>query len=259
GPQIDRMRAHDWLQEAAVHFAWRTWGESYLHVYGAAVGDPALGPIPYAVRASSFEFAEAPFSYDVQETFQTSTRVVTVGWGSRWLNLEASAFHDSTGLDSVDDGDIDSSSARLTITPSKNWSLQISRGELGETDEREVTSASLSWGSENVAASAIYTRREGDTFDALTAFGFDITYRARRNTFMGRVESVDRPAGYLRETAVRRTTHMAVGYIYDFLASDSLRTGVGFNFDYHTNTHGLEDVYGHKPQAIYTFVRVRTN
>ena len=259
GPHIDRMPPHDWLQEAAVHLAFRTFGESYLHLYGAAVGDPALGPVPYAVRASAFEFAEAPFAYDVQETFQTSTRVVTVGWSARWLSIEASAFHDSTGLDSVDDGDIDSSSARVTFSPTRNVSIQLSRGELGETNEREITSASASYGTESLAATALWTRRESEVDEPLTSFGFEITFRARRNTFMGRVESVDRPRGYLNHPTVERTTHMAVGYIFDIISNPTWRTGIGFNFDYHTQTHELEEIYGHKPQAIYTFVRIRTN
>lgn len=272
GPQIDRMRAHDFVNEAAVHLAVRTFGESYLHLYGAAIGDPALGPIPYAVRASSMEFAEAPFAYDVQETQSTATRVITAGWSSRWFNVEASAFHDSTGLDSVDDGSIDSQSARLTIMPTPNVSLQVSRGELGDDDEvpvicpactpadsqRTVTSASISYGTRAVAVSALYTRRESKFYEALTSGGLEVTFRARRNTFMGRVESVDRPTGFLGHTGVERTTHMAVGYIFDFLNRPSWRTGAGFNFDYHTQTRDLEEIYGHKPQAIYAFVRVRT-
>lgn len=272
GPQIDRMRAHDFVNEAAVHLAVRTFGDSYLHLYGAAVGDPALGPIPYAVRASSMEFAEAPFAYDVQETQSTATRVITAGWSSRWFNIEASAFHDSTGVDSVDDGAIDSQSVRLTITPTRNVSLQLSRGELGDEvstpfpcpacnaseGQRTVTSASLSYGNRAVAVSAIYTRRENQFAAALTSGTLEATYRVRRNTFMGRVESVDRPVGFLGGTEVERTTHMAVGYIFDFLNRPSWRTGAGFNFDYHTQTHALEEIYGHKPQSIYAFVRVRT-
>jgi len=34
--------------------------------------------------------------------------------------------------------------------------------------------------------------------------------------------------------------------------------GVGVNIDYRTKTRELEDVYGHKPQGIYTFVRIRS-
>jgi hypothetical protein len=159
------------------------------------------------------------------------------------------------------------------VMPTSNVSLQISRGELGDDDDepvtcivcdasngqRTVTSASVSYGTRAVALSAIYTRRESDFAEALTSGGLEVTFRARRNTFMGRVESVDRPAGFLGHTDVERTTHMAVGYIFDFINTPSFRTGAGFNFDYHTQTRDLEEIYGHKPQAIYAFVRVRTN
>jgi hypothetical protein len=257
GPQLDRMRPHDFVTEAAAHFSYRTFGDSHLHLYAAAVGDPAFGAPPFAVRASSMEFAEAPFAFDIQETVSTSTRVVTLGWASRYLNLEASAFHDSVE-ETIEDGEIDSNAARLTLTPTRNLSVQISRAELGKDTKREATSGSISYGTANLSATALYTRREVDLEEALTSFGFEITFRARRNTFMGRVETVDRPAGYLENPLSERTTHMAVGYIFDFLANRGYRAGAGFNFDYHTQTHDLEHRYGHKPQAIYTFVRFRT-
>ena len=74
---------------------------------------------------------------------------------------------------------------------------------------------------------------------------------------MGRAEWVDRPEGFPEELSpitIERTTHFAVGYIYDFYTPGRYRGGVGVNIDYHTQSHDLPERYGHKPQAIYTFV-----
>ncbi len=254
GPLLDNMRAHDLIGEAAVDLAFRTTTTSFVHLYAAPVGDPALGTVPYAQRASSEEFAEAPFNYDVQETFHDSTSVVTAGFGSRYVTLEGSVFHDAvtTGRHTtLDTGDIDSRSARVVVTPIRNLALQASRGELGD-QKREVTTASLTYGSEKIAATVLWTGRE-----ELASLSLETALHSRRNTFSARVETVDRPPGFLNNPGIVRTTHFTVGYIFD-LFTRGYRGGIGVNFDYHTQTHDLEQRYGHKPQAIYLFFRART-
>lgn len=266
--QLDRMRPHDLLGEAAAQFAYRLGGESYLHVYAAAVGDPALGAAPFALRSSAMEFAEAPFGYDIQEASHDSTQVITAGFSSRFVNLEASVFHDHASFgDHTDielDGEIDSQSARLTLMPTRNLSIQVSRGELGEEDllfQRTVSSASISYGNRNIALTGLWTRREIESVGfAEEAMGIEATIRAGRNTFMARAESVDRPLGFPFVTSlseVEDTGHFSVGYLFDFISRGNWRTGAGLNVDYHTRTREFEDVYGHKPQSIYAFVRVR--
>ncbi|HYI12615.1 MAG TPA: hypothetical protein VEK57_26425 [Thermoanaerobaculia bacterium] len=266
GPVIDRMRPHDLFGEAAVQVGWRPTSGTLVSVYGALVGDPALGAPPFELRSSGVDMAEAPFSYDIQETTHDSTKVITAGFSMRLFTIEGSVFHNgfTTGDHTeIADGDIDSRSVRLTFTPTQNLAVQVSRGELGD-EEREITSASLSFGGPALAVTALWTQREFLTqaLDAETAYGVELALRGGRNTFMGRAEWVDRPLGFPElpfQTGTEQTTHFAVGYIYDFLAGGRYRTGIGVNVDYHTQSHDLEDRYGHKPQAIYAFVRFRTS
>ena len=268
GPIIDRMRPQDLFGEAALHAGWRPSQSTLLHVYGALVGDPALGTAPSALRLSSVDFAEAPFSYDIQETFHDSTSVITAGFATRWISLEGSVFHDSTFSDdftSIDDGDIDSRSARVTLTPTPNLAIQVSRGELGEDlAQRDVTTGSLTYGNPSFAGTLLYTTREHAHElrpSEETAYGFEIALRGLRHSFMGRAEWVDRPLGFPENPDPRQTeqtTHFAVGYLFDFLSSNRYRAGAGLNIDYHTQSHELEEIYGHKPQSIYAFVRMRS-
>lgn len=268
GPIIDRMRPQDLFGEAAVHAGWRPTQSTLLHVYGALVGDPALGTAPSALRLSSVDFAEAPFSYDIQETFHESTSVVTAGFASRWISIEGSVFHDATFDDdftSIPDGDIDSRSARVTLTPSPNLAIQVSRGELGEDlAQRDVTTGSLTYGTPAFAGTLLYTNREyaNELRPSESAYGFELALRGARHAFMGRAEWVDRPAGFPEHPNVlttEQTTHFAVGYLFDFLSTNRYRAGVGLNIDYHTQSHDLEEIYGHKPQSIYAFARFRTS
>jgi len=267
GEAPDRMRAHDLIGEAAVALGWRTSPGSQLQLYVAAVGDPALGAVPFAQRMSSRDYAEAPYGYEVEESFLSSTRVVTAGWTSSALAVEASVFHlaNSTGRHTtIDNGTIDSRSARLTLAPGARLTGQVSYGELGPNHATRVTSASISYGGPVASTTALWTRRKGTNLLSTTgtepfdAAGLETALRLGRSTLLGRVESVDRPRGFLGRPDKRRTAHFTVGYLYDFLARTNWRAGFGTTIDYHTQTREFMSTYGHKPQTIYTFFRVRT-
>jgi hypothetical protein len=266
-PTIDRMRPHDLFGEAAVHAGWRPTESTLLHVYGALVGDPALGTAPAELRATGVDFAEAPFSYDIQETFHDSTSVITAGFATKWISIEGSVFHDAVTTDDhteIDSGDIDSRSARVTLTPVPNLSIQVSRGELGEDlAQRDISSGSLTYGTQSVGLTALWTKREyaNDIRPSETAYGAELALRGARHSFLARAEWVDRPLGFPEAPDVRGTeqaTDFAFAYLFDFIASNRYRAGVGVNIDYHTQSHELEARYGHKPQSIYAFARFRT-
>ncbi len=243
GPLRDHMRPHDLVEEVAVGLEWRP-----LQIYLAPVGETPLGAEPFAQRASSLDFAEAPFAYDVQESFHVATRVAAAALTSHFADLEYGVFHAShtTGRHTtIDNGKVDSWSARLTIAPDSKLSAQISTGRLTDAKSK-VDSASISYRGPVVATSAIWTKQQD-----LAAYGLESTIRYWRSTVMARVESVDRPGE-------ARRTHTTVGYIFDVIRSGNQRTGIGLDVDYHSNTRALEKTYGHKPQTIYMFVRWRT-
>ena len=238
GPLVDHMRAHDLVEEVAFGFDWKP-----IQLYLAPVGEPPLGAEPYAQRSSSLDFAEAPFAYDVQESFHRATRVAAAALTSRFADVEYGVFHESlsTGRHTnIDDGNIDSWSARLTIAPESKLSAQVSTGRLGDA-KRKVSSGSISYHGSLLATSAIWTRVADRS-----AFGLETTLRYWRSTVMARAEDID------------RRKHITVGYIFDVLQRRMHRAGIGIDIDYHSNTRALERIYGHKPQTIYTFVRWRT-
>jgi hypothetical protein len=270
GPLIDRMRPQELFGEAGVQFGYRPSQSTLISVYAALVGQPALGAAPWQLRSSGVDFAEAPFAYDLQESFQTATSVATAQFAMGWLSIEGSVFHDalpSADGTEIDFGDMDSNSLRLTVMPSRNLAIQVSRGELGEgLRQREITSASLTYGTQAVAFTALYTTRDYENELVLgegeTAYGAEVAFRGARNTFMVRAENVDRPEGFPLVPfgdGLEDATHLTAGYVFDLMKTNRYRAGLGVTIDYRTQTHDLEDIYGHKPQGIYAFVRLRTN
>jgi hypothetical protein len=265
---IDHMRPHDLFGEVAVQVGYRPTNNTLAFVYGALVGQPAFGAAPAQLRSSGIDFAEAPFTYEMTETIHDSANVVTAGFSTKFVTVEASMFEDavSTGDHTeFPEGDDKSQSARLTLTPTPNVSLQVSRANLGEdAAEREMTSASITYAGSMVALTALWTSRAfpDQVRDNETAWGVEAALRGARNTFMVRVEHIDRPAGFPLIVAppaagLDEATHYTAGYIFDVIHT-RYKLGVGVNVDYRTQTRELEDVYGHKPQGIYTFIRFRT-
>ena len=239
GGLVDHMRAHDLVEEAAFGVEWRP-----IQLYLAPVGEPPLGAEPYAQRRSSIDFAEAPFAYDVQESFHIGTRVAAIAATSKIASIEYGVFHASntTGRHTtIDDGNIDSWSARLTIAPQSRVSLQASTGRLTPS-HRKIDSASVSYNGTMLFSSAIYTKNGNDK-----SYGLELELELGRGTVLGRSE-------YIRDR-----THTTVGYIFDILRTKSQRAGIGVNVDYHSDTRALSDVYGHKPQTVYLFARWRTD
>ncbi|MEK6374087.1 MAG: hypothetical protein AABO58_15475 [Acidobacteriota bacterium] len=226
GAFIDHMPGHESIEEIAVQLHWRA-----FRLYAAAKGDPPLGATPYRQRASSIDFAEAPFAYEVQESFHVAKRVAAAAIETGPLTIEGGVF-DLNG---------NSWSARATLRPVPHVALQASHGSLGDAKQK-ITSASLGYEGRVVAASALWTRR-----DPVTVYGVEAIAHGGRNSVMVRAENV------------RERQHVTVGYIFDVWRGEKKRAGIGANVDYHTKTKSLPDEYGHKPQSIYVFVRARTD
>lgn len=255
GDAIDRMRPANLLGEAAVHGAWRLGSASFAHLYLAPVGDPALGPVPVAPRASAEDFAEAPFTYRIQETLHEATRVATGGFATRFVSLEGSVFHEShprPRYTSIDDGAIDSWSGRVTVNPTPNLAVQYSRASLGDA-KLPATSVSVTFGTEKLASSAMWTRREQTLNAPLNAFAFELLLRSRIFSFMGRAESTNDIFGQ-----GPKRTDVTLGLLADLIRARTHRIGAGLNIDYHTNSKLYASQYGHKPQSAYFFLRART-
>jgi hypothetical protein len=209
-----------------VQLNWRV-----LRLYAAAKGDPPLGATPYRQRASSIDLAEAPFAYEVQESFHVAKRVAAAAIETGPLTLEGGVF-DLGG---------NSWSGRATLRPTPQIAIQASHGSLGDAKQK-ISSASVGYEGRVVAASALWTRR-----DPITTYGFEAIARGGRNSVMVRAENV------------RDRQHVTVGYIFDVWQRPKNRAGLGANVDYHTKTKTLPAAYGHKPQSIYVFVRARTD
>jgi hypothetical protein len=253
-----------------------------LELYVAPVGDPALGPVAYPHRASAEELPQAPISHHWQDSTHISDDVVTVGLAYKKIKLEASGFHGAEPGENrwiVQQGAIDSWSARLWFFPAKNWAAQVSMGrlahpELFEPGDQVRSTASLEYTKQlpggNWASSLIWGRNHE------TATGRNLnSYLAEsvlpihhRNFLTGRIELVDKDELFDGLPEIEQNLDIVygstfrigaytLGYTRNIEIFRHVETGVGANFTTYSLPDAIKPYYGDRPLGGNIFIRLR--
>jgi hypothetical protein len=139
---VDGQHPHDFFMELAALYDYKFSEKTMLSFYAAPVGDPAMGPPAYPHRASASEDPVAPLGHHLQDSTHIADDIITVGLTHGRFRLEASAFHGREPDEfrwNIDSGKIDSWSARVTLNPAQNWSVQYSAGQLHSPEALQTT------------------------------------------------------------------------------------------------------------------------
>lgn len=148
---VDRQHPHDLVMEAATRYERELAGGVAFDVYAALAGEPALGPVAFPHRPSAMPDPMAPLSHHWQDSTHISFGVLTAGLFTRAVKLEGSWFNGREPDDERLDLDLrqpDSFATRVTVNPSRQWSLQASYAYLaspeGKTPDVSIQRASVS-------------------------------------------------------------------------------------------------------------------
>src|SRR5262249_39105511 len=112
-------------------------------LYGGPSAEPALGPAAYLHRASAAELPLAPLSHHLQDSTHTSFGVITTGFVTGRVKVEASAFNGREPNEhrwTMQLAALDSWSGRVSIAPSRNLTAQYSIGRLEHPEALEPES-----------------------------------------------------------------------------------------------------------------------
>ena len=158
----DRQHPHDLFMELSAEYdrplaaGWR-W-----QVYGGPAGEPALGPSGFPHRASARSNPIAPIGHHWLDATHITFGLVTTGvYSSRW-KIEASAFNgrepDEDRMD-IDLAALDSYSGRVSFSPRRSLTMQVSAGRLNDAEAGagELPSIDVT----RIAATATYHRALG--------------------------------------------------------------------------------------------------
>lgn len=271
-PLIDRQHPHDLFMEQSATYYHRVGNQTWLSLYAAAVGEPALGPVAYPHRYSHFLDPEAPLSHHMMDSTHVSFGVATVGLIHNKWQLEGSVFN---GREPDDDRyDIDykpwktSASGRLSYMPNKHWAFQISSGFLNqpeqlETNNQERTTASVSydktwntgWWASTLAWGHNFERGPDDNGVLLET---TLNYK-RKNYLFGKVENIQRH-GLLQNNPSRsfNITAFSMGIARDLFYIKDFPLTLGAMITMFTKPDALDVHYSNFPITFHVFLHTNT-
>jgi len=139
-PLHDRQHPHDLFMETAALYRHPIGDAFGVEVYGAAAGEPALGPTAFMHRPAGMINPFPPIGHHWQDSTHISFGVITAGVYTRWAKLEGSLFHGREPDEdrwNFDFGALDSWSGRLSLNPTDQTSFQVSYGYIHSPEALE--------------------------------------------------------------------------------------------------------------------------
>jgi len=284
-PIVDGQHPHDFVMEISGRYDFRINDQTRLYLYGGPVAEPALGPPAFPHRASASENPVATLGHHEQDSTHVSNSVITMGFSSGPVQLEASTFHGAEPDENrwnIDAGKPDSFSSRLTLGAGKHIVGQFSMGRIAhrEADDPDLntlrTTASIEhaagFASGEVSTSLIWGRNKdmhGNDKHVANAYTAESTVRfLNRNWLWTRIENVDRdrtllagetPAALALEgKSLGRVQAYTFGYERDLpIRVNSVNVGLGFQATIYGLPPQLKSVYGDRPAGFTMFLHLR--
>lgn len=279
---VDGQHPHDLFMELSVAYAHPLGEKTNVEIYFAPVGDPALGPVAFPHRVSAEELPQAPLGHHLQDSTHIANEVLSAALRRPHWGAEVSGFHGAEPNENrwnIDAGAMDSWSARLSWTPTANWSAQISAGHLHKPEALEPgdqfrSTASVTYNRPftrgDWATSVIWGRdHETDTKRNINSYLLESVVRFReKNYITGRAELVDRDELFADQPAIEqhlaatvgsvfRVGAFTAGYTRDVHLVPHVITGIGGNFTLYKVPSAIQPFYGEHPAAFYMFLRFR--
>src|SRR5262245_48926434 len=264
-PLIDRQHPHDFFMQMSASWLINPSSSTRVTLTGAPVGAPALGPIPYMHRASSFDDPMTPLTHHLFDSTHISFGVATASVERGAWTLQGSVFNgrepDEHRWD-LDFGRMDSVSGRLWFRPTPEWAIQVSTGRLVSPEALEPGNI------QRTTVTASWTRSSNAGLTAVTAgYGRNaLTIDLPRNgAFVEGARHVAPYSIYGRIEVLQLDHHIAdvsigaftVGGVRDILTRWGLEGGIGAGITLYATPGLLTPSYGAHPMSWQVFFRLR--
>jgi len=283
-PLIDRQHPHDLFMELSAQYTLPVGERGTWFSYFGYPGEPALGPVAFMHRLSTSENPAAPLSHHLQDSTHIAFGVLTTGFTYRWLKLEASVFNGREPDENRYNFDAhrwNSRSARFSIMPNNNWTMQVSHGFLRSPEAAEPnteirrTTASLQynkplhrgnwasafiWGRNHTSRPGEVHNLNGYTFESTLNF-LDKDYLYTRLELVDKNEllrAVDRARlGISDDHPSFRIGSYTFGGARDIWTTEKISVAIGSDLTFYSKPAILDPIYGDKPVSWKLFLRLR--
>lgn len=270
-PLVDRQHPHDLFMELATRLDIDVGDDASLFLYGGPVGEPALGPSAFMHRGSARYNPEPPITHHWFDSTHITYGVVTAGIATQRWQLEGSAFRGREPDEerwNIESPKLDSWSVRGTWTPTPNWALQASYGEIeqpetlhpGEDEHRTTVSVHYANG-RGLSAMAAFSAKDRVPGDTLTAWLGEVNWDlSDRHTVFGRIENVANDELFpdhsdpLHDQAFR-VTKLQAGYAYR-VPLGPVTLALGGSLATYFKPDALDAAYGKRPVGATVFARL---
>lgn len=271
---VDHQHPHDVFGELALLYEMPLSEKITWEFYGGPAGEPALGPVAFLHRGSASENPSAPLGHHLQDSTHISYGVVTTGLRVAFLRAEASVFNGREPDEhryNFDFAPMESWSARLSASPSRNWTAQYSYGHLVQPEALEFgnvnrQTASISYNRPfargNLANTLVWGRNR-KLFDQTTQNGFLLESTVAfldRNYAYTRLELLDRDElfPYLPSPKPSyRVGAFTFGGVRDIMHNHTGQIGLGADVTFYSKPIALDSLYGQNPVSFHVFLRFR--
>jgi hypothetical protein len=272
-PLVDHQHPHNVFSELALYYMQPIGKNISWLFYGAAAGEPALGPVAYLHRASASELPMAPLSHHLQDSTHTSFGVITTGLVFTRFKIEGSAFNGREPNEqrySIQFAALDSWSARLSVAPSRNWTAQYSYGRLEHPEalepgsqRRQTASAEYlkPWTNGSWATSLVWGRVDKVAENRnLNGYLLETTANFQsRNYVFSRLELVDKDELFPGNPSLPtyRIGAYTFGGARDLVHNHLWQLALGGDLTFYSKPLALDPAYGTHPLSFQIFLRAR--
>jgi hypothetical protein len=270
-PLVDRQHPHNLFMEMAGIYALPTGAGSSVFVYLGYPGEPALGPVTFMHRLSAEDSPSAPISHHWLDSTHITFGVATAGFVHGPVKIEASAFNGREpdqhrwGYQPLR---LDSWSARVTLNPSPDWSMQISYGALHSPEQltplvnqqRLTASATHShrFAFGTWQTTLAWGRNRDQPGHVLNAMLLESVLIMASDTVFARAETVQKDDLAPPSTQVAQVGEITLGYVHDIALAHHVALGLGLQGTLDVVPPALRAAYGgSEPTGIMPFVRIK--
>ena len=283
-PLIDRQHPHDLFMELSAQYTLPLGERGTWFTYFGYPGEPALGPSAFMHRQSASENPSATLSHHLQDSTHISFGVLTTGFTYRWFKLEGSIFNGREPDENRYDFDAhrwNSRSARLSVAPNNNWSMQVSYGFLRspegsepDTDIHRATASihytrpikrgnwasSFIWGRNHTSSPGEIHNLNGYTLESTVNF-LDRNYLYTRLELVDKNEllrAADRELlGIKDDHPSFRIGAYTFGGARDIWNTKKASLAIGSDVTFYSKPALLDRIYGDNPVSWKLFFRIR--
>jgi hypothetical protein len=269
---IDRQHPHDFFMELSASLSQDIGPKSSAFVYVGLPGEPAFGPPAFMHRESIMDSPEAPITHHWLDSTHITFGVVTAGMIFERVKLEVSRFNAREPDQhrwNIETGPLDSTSVRLSWSPTRTLALQGSWGRFTDPEQLEPGvdqtrwSASAMW-ADSIApgwkgAATLAWGRKSSQGHNDNAAAIEASAKHEAWTIFGRGEMADNRELIPGEDGpAYRVGKVSVGAVRDFAVADHLSLGLGGLFAVNFVPDGLATLYGGRnPTGAMAFVRLK--